>query len=385
MSGKAVTNNQIGLIDPDEERERAIGKGSISEQEEINYLSNILTECQTKVYEKALDEKRSNKSLRLDKFFTEDQKSVSVRDPSSFLHKLLIVSLEDFDSAKWSPTTYSQFIFKALMVIMVASLESQLEESDVDTTFRNIPLPKTKGGKGESSKTEELSAKKFFLRTDASLKKLMKSSDTQARTLSDIKEELEKIKEKLKVLPDEIGNSVIGQPYTRFDSTTTHLPCLIFHFVEPTPDSKKRIGQIKVRVKLEDIINDDQGLKNQFATYRSKILERVDSLGYRHGTNRLNLVSKDKSWKTVLFVDSEADGIEILKNIAFICDHSISESDISFTTLNNRNNVYTRENSLDGMGTNKINYKENFVLKLKKVVCYIKNLDRLVIIWKGDN
>lgn len=385
MGDKTVTNNQLGLIGPDEERERAIGKGSTSEQEEINYLSNILTECQIKVYEKALDENRGNKSLRLDKFFTEEQKSVPIKDSSAFLHKLLIVSLEEFDSAKWSPTTYSQFIFKALMLTMVASLESQLQESDVDTTFRNIPLPRAKGGKGKSSKTEEFSVKEFILRTDASLKKLTRSSDAQAKTMIDIKEELEKIKKKQEVLPDEIANSIIGQPYTRFDSTTTHLPCLVFHFIEPISDSKKRIGQIKVRVKLEDIVNDDQALKNQLEMYRSRILERLDSLEYRHGTNRLNLVSKDKSWKTVLFVDSEADGIKILNNIAFICDHSISESDTSFTSLNNRDNVYTRENSLDGIETNKISYKDNFTLKLKKVVCYIKNLDRMVIIWKGDN
>nr|AAB68808.1 ORF4 [Pyropia pulchra] len=223
-------------------------------EEPIDYLTYLLSTSQMNLYETVLNTKEGANQSTFANLFSQAQKESPISNPDSFLHKLLIINLKDFDENRWSPTMYTSFIFKSLMLITTLSLVSQLDS-----------VNESPGGSGLASLSRNLKSFQKSKKQIIQENKKTPSPDTSIRQndqqLDEILKELSSIKNLLSKVPDEVANSVVGVPYSRFDSTTTCLPCLIFHFLEVTDNSRKRSSQIKVRVNLENIVNDNSAFK----------------------------------------------------------------------------------------------------------------------------
>nr|YP_009105467.1 hypothetical protein [Parietochloris pseudoalveolaris]AIT94094.1 hypothetical protein [Parietochloris pseudoalveolaris] len=246
-------------------------------------------------------------------------------------------------------------------------------------------ITQVKTGVREIDNRIDKSSHDLQVKYDEGVKQLEKSISTSEKTLEkDIETETQTLeeffKEEIKLLPETVAKEVslwiVGEAYKKWDSVTSYFPSLTFIFVEDTESNEPRRCQIKVRLKKPGTDLTEADIE------KLRVLTLAHgNMGYTWGRVRGNYVSGDKRFKTTIYGSSENEIVNILSKICSITEDRVERNLFTFTSGGTLRPSHTRRTiGLDGKSLNDSNYKENFYLKLKRVVLLVNGLQQPIII-----
>ena len=187
----------------------------------------------------------------------------------------------------------------------------------------------------------------------------------------------------LNTLSDSITNSVceniVGESYSRWDSTSRYYPTIIFFFKEETDSNKIRRCQIKLRLKEKNEDISEVTIKTLKSAFNS-----LGSLSFTYGITRANYVSTDKRYKTTVFCDSRQDAEHVLTTLCNLVGDTYEARNLSITIERQRENTIKRTRVLSGTGLNSVDYGISFKVSLHRCVLLINGLEKPYLIGRKD-
>ena len=416
------------------------------DEEFIDFIDRLIKEIQLKIYQGLFKQEEEEDDNTFRSFFDESEIKSTIEGEDNRLLETLLLSIKEFDSARWSPQIYTDFVSKTLFILLAilfqvnnfrniikneisqlsispqisltntklasmandisiilkqknqfaSNINAIIQKLDIivnhqtnvepQVSYPNIDLTNLENSIAILLRNQERISVNVNTTTEQIAIILSNQTNLQEQVDFLVVQNIELTK-MMTTLPIRVSNEVIGMPYSRFDSITCHYPSLIFSFSEVSGDhTRRRTSQIIARVDITGIINDDILLQQKMDQFEQDIIKKLPSLYYIYGQNRANFVSKNKLWKTTVYTDSLEGAINVLKSIAEICGYVFDSGDISYTTGRRRSSIYSRQKEFNGIFTNSTNYTTStYKTELTKVSCYIKNLEYSILIWRKEH
>lgn len=146
--------------------------------------------------------------------------------------------------------------------------------------------------------------------------------------------EVEKIPKKTVKL---VTEQVVGESFYRYDTMSTYYLTIIFLFNCDGIARHYVRSQIKVRLPLKP-----EEITNATIAELKRKVSGITNLSYNYGDIRLNYLSCNKTFKTVINVRDETEGINVLRTICEYIDAEFNEENVTKTTGPRRENVIRR-------------------------------------------
>lgn len=167
-----------------------------------------------------------------------------------------------------------------------------------------------------------------------------------------------------------LSESIVGESYIKYDSSTSYWPTLIFKFKSTDKNLKYNYSQIKIRyykkpdeITDSDILNLKTKLKNL-------------NIFYTQGNLRANYVDENRLFRTTIYVANKATVINLLNEIIPIGLLKFNENQLSYTEKNERVNIAKRGSSLNNIDINVNKKFVNTQMKLSSVFLQINGLEK---------
>lgn len=192
------------------------------------------------------------------------------------------------------------------------------------------------------------------------------------------------IRDRLESLPqliaEEVANSVVGESYYRYDSSSTYFPTLIFVFRETNTLQYRRKSQVKARLRMDNKTITDDVIVNI-----RKRCNAIRGLTYVYGSVRANFVSTDKRWKTTLYTYDQENAVNLLKSICQVVEEPFSNRNISWTIGRGRTNPYRRDEPLQGIEPTPSDAGLRTTMRLFRIVLQVNGIPRPITILRESN
>lgn len=250
-------------------------------------------------------------------------------------------------------------------------LETRRVLVSINSTRRDI----TKG----ITKTEDHLTSTVNEKTEEVLEHLKKLKE---HVKKELKEQEKTLKEYIftkfsEIVATDVSLLIVGESYTKWDSVTSYFPTVSFLFNEVTLTNVVRRSQIKIRLPVVS-----EQVTPEYIYLLQEKCQRLSTLEYNYGTTRANFVSTDKRWKTTIWAASQEEAVRILRVVASVIDETLDEDLFSFTlSRGKRPRITVRQEPLVDVGLNSVSYDEEFVLRLRKVVLYVNNLEKPILLF----
>lgn len=187
------------------------------------------------------------------------------------------------------------------------------------------------------------------------------------------------INEIAKTISNAVTSKIIGESYSKWNSTNSYYPTIIFIMKELGPDTNIRRAQIKLRYvkKADEIDEKDIELLTEKAS-------SLSNFQYVYGTLRVNFVSKDKNSKTTIFVSKKEEAIKLLNAFCDLCQIKWDESDLTFTQGAKRLPITRRSNPLGDYQIDIEDYNTEFTIQIHRIALLINGLEKPIILYDQE-
>jgi uncharacterized protein YoxC len=179
-------------------------------------------------------------------------------------------------------------------------------------------------------------------------------------------------------ISDLVSNKIVGESYSRWNSTVSFFPTIVFIMKEDTDELNCRRAQIKLRYykRSEEITEQDiMDLKEK--------AKELGNFSYKYGILRVNFVSKNKQTKTTIYAFDKQEALRVLTCLCAFVGVSWDENDLTYTLGNRRDSITRRSSSLDNIEPKTDNYNAVFKLTIFKVSLLVNGLERQIILYQA--
>lgn len=170
-----------------------------------------------------------------------------------------------------------------------------------------------------------------------------------------------------------VSESIVGESYIKYDSSTSYWPTLMFKFKSADINIKSHYSQIKIRYykKPDDISDVDiENLKQK--------IDEIKSITYMQGNLRANYVDEQRLFRTTVFVSNKGEVINLLNTIIPIGLLNFNEKQLSYTEQNLRINITKRKTTINNI---ELNTRKKFIetqMQLRSVFLQINGLEKQI-------
>ena len=182
-------------------------------------------------------------------------------------------------------------------------------------------------------------------------------------------------KEFIANIKDEVTLNIVGQSYYKYNSWSMFAPTVTLKFKEIGNTGTVRTSELSFRLnkRNEDITDEDLNkLKND--------IRNLGDFSYTAGNTRIYYVSKLKHFKTTLFAKNRTEGKRVLKIINILAGEEFIDTNCSIVLSNKKTDESRRITPLDNVDTQNIDFREEYTMKLFRVVLLINGEKRILLI-----